>query len=59
MPWSEVMNKFKSGKLKSGGSGAKVTNPKQAVAIMYSEKGESKSKPEYRAKKFAHGKKKS
>ena len=43
------MSKFKSGSLNSGGSGKKVTNPKQAVAIMYSEKGESKKKPEYRA----------
>lgn len=57
MPWNAVMGKFKAGKLKSGGSGTKVTNPKQAVAIMYSEKGESKNKPEYRSKKFAHGKK--
>ena len=53
MPWNEVMDKFKSGRLRSGGSGAKVTNPKQAVAIMYSEKGEAKDKPEYR-KKFSH-----
>jgi hypothetical protein len=38
MPSSAVMGKFKSGVLKSGGSGKRVTNPKQAVAIMYSEK---------------------
>lgn len=37
MPSSQVMAKFKSGRLKSS-SGKKVTNPKQAVAIMYSEK---------------------
>lgn len=29
----EAMHEFKQGKLKSGRSGAKVTNPKQAVAI--------------------------
>jgi hypothetical protein len=37
MPSSEVMHKFKAGKLRSG-SGGKVSNPKQAVAIMLSEK---------------------
>lgn len=51
MPFNEVMPKFSAGHLHSGSkSGPKVTNPKQAVAIMYSEKGESKKKPEYRAK---------
>jgi Family of unknown function (DUF6496) len=54
MPWNEVMNKFKAGTLRSGGSGKKVTDPMQAVAIEYSEKGEAKKKPEYRAGKFAH-----
>ena len=29
----ETMHEFKEGKLKSGRSGKKVTNPKQAVAI--------------------------
>jgi hypothetical protein len=29
----EAMHEFKEGKLKSGKSGKKVTNPKQAVAI--------------------------
>ena len=29
----QVMKEFKQGKLKSGRSGKKVTNPKQAVAI--------------------------
>jgi hypothetical protein len=48
------MRKFHEDRLKSGGSGKTVTNPMQAVAIMYSEKGESKEKPEYRSKKFAH-----
>lgn len=39
MPASQVMKKFKSGKLHSGSkTGKRVTNPKQAVAIMLSEK---------------------
>ena len=33
----EAMHEFKKGKLKSGKSGKKVTNPKQAVAIGLSE----------------------
>ena len=33
----KVMAEFKQGKLKSGRSGKKVTNPKQAVAIGLSE----------------------
>jgi hypothetical protein len=33
----EAMHEFKEGKLKSGKSGKKVTNPKQAVAIGLSE----------------------
>lgn len=33
----KVMREFKSGTLKSGGSGATVTDPKQAIAIAYSE----------------------
>lgn len=37
MPYNEVMPKFKAGNLKSG-SGQKVNSPKQAVAIMLSEK---------------------
>lgn len=48
MPYDEVMHKFKAGTLKSG-SGKKVTNRKQAIAIMESEKRKSKSDPEYRA----------
>ena len=43
MPSSAVMGKFKAGKLKSGGSGKTVKNPKQAVAIMYSEKRAEKA----------------
>lgn len=38
MPWNAVMAKYHAGKLRSGGSGAKVTNRKQAVAILLSEK---------------------
>lgn len=38
-----VMEEFKRGTLHSG-SGDKVTNPKQAVAIGYSEAGESRKK---------------
>lgn len=38
-----VMKEFQKGTLHSG-SGEKVTNPKQAVAIAYSEAGESKKK---------------
>ena len=34
---SKVMGEFKDGTLKSGGSGKKVTNPKQAIAIALSE----------------------
>lgn len=38
MPYDEVMHKFKAGTLKSGGSGKRVRNRKQAIAIMLSEK---------------------
>jgi hypothetical protein len=38
-----VMKEFKKGTLHSG-SGEIVTNPKQAVAIAYSEDGQSKKK---------------
>lgn len=38
MPSSEVMSKFKRGKLHSGSkTGKTVTNPKQAIAIKMSE----------------------
>lgn len=40
----EVMHEFKEGKLKSGRSGKKVTNPKQAVAIGLSEARETDAK---------------
>lgn len=48
MPWDEVMHKFKSGTLKSGGK-TPVKNRSQAIAIMLSEKRKSSSKPEYRS----------
>jgi hypothetical protein len=59
MPWNEVMGKFGKGDLHSGSKeGPKVTNPKQAVAIMYSEKGEAKKgKEEYKSKGKDHLKK--
>lgn len=38
MPASEVFHKFKTGKLRSGGGGGKVTSRKQAIAIYLSEK---------------------
>ena len=40
----KVMREFKSGKLKSGGSGKKVKNKKQAIAIALSEAGLSKKR---------------
>jgi hypothetical protein len=44
MPASEVMHKWKAGQLHSGGpSGPAVTNLKQAVAIMLSEKRKEKA----------------
>ena len=50
MPWNEVLPKFKAGMLKSGGSGKAVKSPKQAVAIMLSEKKAAKGgKSEYQA----------
>lgn len=51
MPWDQVMGKFKSGTLKSGGSGKPVGNPKQAIAIMLSEKRKAGGNPEYASKK--------
>lgn len=38
MPWNAVMDKWKAGSLRSGGTGQPVQNQKQAVAIMLSEK---------------------
>lgn len=56
MPWNEVMHKWKSGELKSGGSGKPVKSQKQAVAIMMSEKRQAKAgKSEYKANKSFYG----
>lgn len=55
MPYDEVMHKWKSGTLHSGGAGGpKVTNQKQAIAIMLSEKHKAASgDAEYAAKNAA------
>ena len=49
MPYTEVMHKFKQGKLRSGSKkGPKVKGRKQAIAIMLSEKRAAKGgKSEY------------
>jgi len=58
MPSSEVMPKFKAGTLKSS-SGQPVSNPKQAIAIMYSEKRTEKKHggkyPEKKKKSALYG----
>lgn len=53
MPYDEVMHKFKHRELHSGSKkGKKVTNRKQAIAIMLSEKGKAEEgKTEYKSKK--------
>jgi Family of unknown function (DUF6496) len=57
MPWDAVPDKWKSGKLHSGGPGGPVVkNQKQMVAIMLSEKKKAGENPEYR-KKFQHASK--
>lgn len=55
MPFTEVMHKFKHGSLHSGSKkGPKVTNRKQAVAIMLSEKRAAEGgKKEYQPKEKA------
>jgi hypothetical protein len=61
MPWNEVMDKWKSGSLKSGNkeTGKPVKNQKQAVAIMLSEKRAAEGgKSEYKAKAPGIGRKK-
>ena len=52
MPFDEVMHKFKHGNLHSGSKkGPKVTNRKQALAIMLSEKKKAgEGKKEYQPK---------
>ena len=52
---SKVMGEYKSGKLKSG-SGGKVKNPKQAMAIAMSESGKSLPMRGQRTAKNAKGK---
>lgn len=49
MPYTEVMHKFKHGQLHSGSKkGPQVTNRKQAIAIMLSEKKKAgEGKKEY------------
>jgi hypothetical protein len=42
----KVMHEFKHGTLRSGGSGKKVKDRKQAIAIAMSEAGISKSLPD-------------
>jgi hypothetical protein len=52
MPWDAVMDKWKSGSLKSGNkeTGKPVKSQKQAVAIMLSEKRAAEGgKTEYKA----------
>ena len=50
MPYDTVMQRWKAGKLKSGGSGKPVTSQKQAVAIMFSEKAKAADgKTEYQS----------
>lgn len=52
MPWDEVMGKFKSGALRSGGTGKPVQSRKQAIAIMLSEKRKGEAgDTEYQSKK--------
>jgi hypothetical protein len=46
----ETMHAFKQGTLKSGVSGKKVTNPKQAIAIGLSEAREAEGKVPLRKK---------
>jgi hypothetical protein len=55
MPWDAVMDKWKSGVLKSGGSGKPVKSQKQAVAIMLSEKRKAQAgNAEYAASNYAN-----
>jgi hypothetical protein len=55
MPWNEVMNKWKSGDLKSGGNGKPVKSQRQAIAIMLSEKRKAEGgNTEYKASGIHH-----
>jgi hypothetical protein len=52
MPWDQVMSKWKSGTLKSGGT-KPVRSQKQAIAIMLSEKRKAQQGfAEYQPKKM-------
>lgn len=53
----KAMHEMKEGKLKMGGSGIKVTNPKQAIAIGLSEAREEGAKvpPQKKAGKKSAG----
>lgn len=52
MPYDEVMHKWKTGTLKSGGDGKPVKDRKQAIAIMLSEKRKAQhGKKEYQSKR--------
>lgn len=55
MPYDQVLHKFKHHQLRSGSTGERVTNRKQAVAIMLSEKEKAEQgDKEYQPKK-KHG----
>ena len=52
-----VMHEYKHGELRSGASGKKVKNPRQAVAIALSEAGASKKQsPQENKERFRHTK---
>jgi hypothetical protein len=54
-----VMHEYKRGELRSGGSGAKVKNPRQAIAIALSEAGASnRESPEKNAERLHETKEK-
>ena len=57
MPFDQVMHKFGKGNLHSGSKdGPEVTSPKQAVAIMLSEKRAAKNgKSEYKSSPSMRG----
>ena len=52
-----VMHEYKHGELKSGGSGRKVKNPRQAIAIALHEAGASKHEsPQQKKRNLRHTK---